>query len=67
MHHIYPMEDYPELKHEKWNLISLSNENHNKMHDRTTRKITKAGKYWQRKREKEYKKWKETHIPPSNR
>ena len=43
VHHIYPIEDYPEYKWCTWNLISLSTEAHNKMHDRTTGKLTEIG------------------------
>lgn len=43
VHHIYPLEDYPQYKWCSWNLISLSNEAHNKMHDRTTGKLTELG------------------------
>ena len=63
VHHIYPLSEYPELALEDWNLLSLSNEYHNKMHDRTTGKITKAGRYWQKKREKELKMFRERHPP----
>jgi 5-methylcytosine-specific restriction endonuclease McrA len=47
VHHIYPVELYPELKYEDWNLISLSSEKHNAMHDRVTNEITELGKLWQ--------------------
>lgn len=57
VHHIYPVELYPELRLENWNLISLSQSQHNEMHDRNTRAITKKGLYWQRKRRKEFKKY----------
>lgn len=43
VHHIYPLEDYPEYGLCSWNLISLSNAMHNKMHDRVTGKLTKLG------------------------
>ncbi len=56
VHHIYPLAEYPELALKEWNLISLSNEYHNKMHDRNTGKITSAGFYWQRKRRKQFEK-----------
>lgn len=63
VHHIYPLEEYPELALKSWNLISLSKEYHNQMHDRKTNKITDVGAYWQRKRKKDFDKWKER--PPS--
>lgn len=43
VHHIYPLEDYPEYGLCSWNLISVSNSMHNKLHDRTTRELTKEG------------------------
>ncbi len=57
VHHIYPLESYPELRFENWNLISLSRVEHNKMHDRVTNEITNKGKYWQRRRRKEFEEW----------
>jgi 5-methylcytosine-specific restriction endonuclease McrA len=47
VHHIYPVEFFPELKYENWNLISLSINKHNAMHDRVTNEITALGKQWQ--------------------
>ena len=44
VHHIWPVEDYPEYQWYDWNLISLSNNMHNKMHDRNTNKLTALGK-----------------------
>ena len=43
VHHIFPAEDFPQYAFEKWNLISLSSEAHNMMHDRTTNELTDAG------------------------
>ncbi|PHV71902.1 endonuclease [Sporanaerobium hydrogeniformans] len=43
VHHIYPVEEHPEYQYCDWNLISLSEKWHNKMHDRVTRKLTEAG------------------------
>lgn len=57
VHHIYPIEAYPELKYVDWNLIPLTNTNHNKMHDRVTNKITTYGKQWQRMRRNEFRRW----------
>lgn len=59
VHHVFPVEEYPELAYVDWNLISLSGANHNKCHDRNTNKITEYGMYWQRKRRKEFEEWKE--------
>lgn len=49
VHHIYPVDQYPELKYNPDNLISLSNKAHNMMHDRYTKEITAEGKKLQRK------------------
>ena len=43
VHHIYPLEDYPEYGLCSWNLVSVSNAMHNRLHDRTTRELTKEG------------------------
>lgn len=43
VHHCWPLEDYPEYALCSWNLISMSNAMHNKMHDRTTNKLTELG------------------------
>ena len=44
VHHIYPADEYPEYAFEDWNLISLSKEAHNMMHERTTGALTVEGK-----------------------
>lgn len=49
VHHIYPADEYPEYAYCLWNLISLSREQHNRMHDRTTGKLTEAGVALQRR------------------
>ena len=43
VHHIFPRELYPEYEWEDWNLIALSNEAHNRMHDRETHALTRDG------------------------
>lgn len=43
VHHIFPREDYPEYQWESWNLISLSADVHDQMHNRTTRELTQQG------------------------
>jgi len=40
VHHIFPVNDFPEYQWEDWNLISLSRKTHNQMHDRITDKLT---------------------------
>lgn len=47
VHHIYPLLEYPLLRLETRNLISLCSKCHDKMHDRVTNKSTELGKQWQ--------------------
>lgn len=49
VHHIFPWEFYPELTYESWNLISLCQNCHNRMHDRDTHELTEEGKRLQRR------------------
>ena len=48
-HHVWPVEHYPEYQWCEWNLIALSSEEHNAMHDRDTRELTEKGEYWRLK------------------
>lgn len=43
VHHIYPVDEYPEYAYCLWNLISLSRAMHNTLHDRNTDKLTAEG------------------------
>ena len=43
VHHIFPREDYPEYEWCDWNLISVSNEVHNRLHDRISGELTEEG------------------------
>lgn len=43
VHHIFPREYFPEFQYEAWNLIALSSEMHNTLHDRETDQLTAAG------------------------
>lgn len=43
VHHIYPVEEYPEYGYCLWNLISLSRAAHNKLHDRERNTLTPEG------------------------
>ena len=43
VHHIWPVEFYPEYKYSNWNLISLCQKCHNKMHDRDSHELTTEG------------------------
>lgn len=49
VHHVWPAEDYPEYAWAPWNLISLSSERHDAMHDRRTGKLTALGESWRRR------------------
>lgn len=46
VHHINPLETYPELRLESWNLISLCSTCHDKMHDRINDSLTPLGMEW---------------------
>lgn len=59
VHHIYPLEEYPELALVDWNLISLSDTQHNAMHVRGTRELTELGKRWQERARHKYEEWRE--------
>ena len=48
VHHIWPAEQYPEYAYCIWNLLPLTTENHNAMHDRVSRSLTPLGEYWKR-------------------
>lgn len=49
VHHAWPVEDFPELAWEDWNLISLCDRCHNAMHDRNTGMLTDLGLSWRRR------------------
>ena len=59
VHHIYPTEDYPELFYNPYNLISLSNEAHELMHNRVTGEITIEGKRLQDRLKEKIWRWQE--------
>ena len=54
VHHIFFYEDYSELGLMNWNLVSLCNGCHNKMHNRLTDEPTKLGREYQDKRKVEF-------------
>lgn len=65
VHHIYPVETHPEIAWERWNLVSLSSEAHNRMHERRTHRISETGKQWQDRRRPEYLDWcRKNGVPP---
>lgn len=43
VHHIFPVDMYPQYQWCSWNLISLTNENHELMHNRVTGGLSNAG------------------------
>lgn len=65
VHHIYPIEFYPELEYVDWNLISLCRENHNSMHDRSSHNLTSKGLALQKRFNRRYRNWcKENGLRP---
>lgn len=64
VHHIYPLEQYPDLAYEQWNLLPLTNKRHNEMHNRVTNELTEKGLYWQEKRKREFERF---YAPPHTR
>ncbi len=59
VHHIFPLEHYPELAYVQWYLLPVTNKRHNTFHRRTDNSLTEKGLYWQEKRMKEYDAWKQ--------
>ncbi|CDV96365.1 Hypothetical protein DPCES_5367 [Desulfitobacterium hafniense] len=57
VHHIYPLEHYLELAFIDWNLLSLSDKQHNSMHDRDSHELTNLGKQWQERVRPQYEEW----------
>ena len=53
VHHIFPIEDYPQYRWEEWNLISVCSEIHNALHDRNTGALTRLGEDLRREVAKE--------------
>ena len=43
VHHVFPIEHYPELALDRRNLISLCQQCHNAMHDRDTHELSEKG------------------------
>lgn len=65
VHHIYPLELYPELALVNWNLTSVNESEHNKIHDRNSNEIIGEGIALQNKFKNEFKKFYGT-PPPHN-
>lgn len=43
VHHVFPLTKYPEYALKNWNLISVSREMHDRLHDRNTDALTEEG------------------------
>ena len=50
VHHVWPVEQFPEYAFASWNLLPLCAEAHDRMHDRATGKLTATGESWRRRR-----------------
>ncbi|WP_088825704.1 HNH endonuclease [Listeria goaensis] len=61
IHHIYPVEEYPELAFEEWNLLPVTHRSHNSFHKRNSHELTDKGLYWQDKRRREFENY---YNPP---
>ena len=49
VHHVWPVEQWPEFAWCEWNHLPLTAEAHDQMHDRTTGKLTPLGESWRRR------------------
>lgn len=43
VHHIFPLNEFPEYAWDSWNLISVSNEAHEGLHDRANGSLNQSG------------------------
>lgn len=50
VHHVWPVDEWPQFVWSDWNLISLCRTCHNSMHDRDTGALTELGLCWRRRR-----------------
>lgn len=75
VHHVFPLDEFPEYGLKLWNLVSVSRATHNQLHDRDTGELTEAGADLLRRVAKKYnveipEKYRETRkesIPPRSR
>lgn len=44
VHHIFPLDEFPEYALSDWNLIAVSLKVHNRLHDRQTNELTEDGR-----------------------
>lgn len=49
VHHIWPADEFPQYAWCRWNLIALSLEGHNAMHDRISGKLSPTGEALRRR------------------
>lgn len=62
VHHVIPLGERPDLKLDERNLISLSEENHKRMHKKMSAELSKLGEEW---RDRTIRKYSELDNPPS--
>ena len=43
VHHIFPLKEFPEYQFQSWNLISVSSEAHDRLHNRTHDTLSDEG------------------------
>lgn len=60
VHHVYPVEQYPDERYNDCNLITLCQKCHNRMHDRDSHELTAYGKQLQMRMKKRYG----SRLPP---
>lgn len=44
VHHVFPLDEFPEYAFADWNLLSISVKVHNRLHDRQTNELTEEGR-----------------------
>ena len=44
VHHIFPVDGFPQYRLESWNLISVCHDVHNRLHDRGSGELTEEGR-----------------------
>lgn len=67
VHHIYPVEIYPEYAYCMWNLISLSQKAHNMMHVRGSHELTAEGLRLMKSAEEQRRAYDEAMTRPPQR
>lgn len=49
VHHVWPVSEHPEYAWADWNLLPLTAEKHDAMHDRENDKLTALGESWKKR------------------